>query len=758
MKKRISLLTGILALGVLSALAIGTAPKAVKKVDAGAQKQNVVTDGFNDAAYKGSYNPDKWISTGNNKINQTLTSDSYLHNDGRPAGNGETSMFAIKDRVTNLKSLQFDIRFSSQNQWISVKFNKTSTVTPNGTNCYEIPMMIYDHAFTSHDKSSLSGTANFTETTGGSAYNRWITVKLEPQSSTILKAYAAPQGGDFYPGAAMYTLNAAGENEFDFLNCQIGIQSANGCIFDIDNIIVQSDNVNFTESFTDINQDEDETYYQILGNITGYNIAGDSYLIVENGAVAGDRLLAAKKVKEDTSVANSVTVIDAQFVVKFPLAATSEEKIAFVFGLPSTDAQLNQAAGMLLVGKTKATLKVFANGEQISDDVENTCTYSTLATDNGSTFNLLVNKNGRIELTINGDKAKNAGQVVEFTNCVAYAGYIGFDAYMNISHDLTIDNVVVVNTTYYVPVTKSVTHNFSNDFFGNEGYEDFYLPYSHSGSVTVKDGRLNYEACADDVFFGSAHQYDAFILDYKLCSVYVGNDSMEDNQRTARRRWIGLDLSRKYKEQTTYGNYMMLFFEVNPEEGQEEKYLNMYTNDESPIERDKTKVIQHKMIPTSLIKPVQYDGVTKNVNDIKEEDFLCVRWISDGTSISLYLKKGGDAEFTKYATVKDIELNGYFALANTGYTYLQYDDFSMANTSSIYVCADNEAPETITVTETEVIYDPGNVDVNLDEELRINGAAAGCGGSIIATSAILTTLAIAGVTVLLAKKSKKEDK
>ena len=116
MKKRISLLTGILAVGVLSALAIGTTPKAMQKANAGAQKQNVVIDGFNDAAYKGSYNHDKWISTGNNKLNQTLTTDSYLHNDGKAVGNGETSMFALKENITNLKKLQFDIRFSSQNQ------------------------------------------------------------------------------------------------------------------------------------------------------------------------------------------------------------------------------------------------------------------------------------------------------------------------------------------------------------------------------------------------------------------------------------------------------------------------------------------------------------------------------------------------------------------------------------------------------------------------------------------------------------------
>ena len=99
----------------------------------------------------------------------------------------------------------------------------------------------------------------------------------------------------------------------------------------------------------------------------------------------------------------------------------------------------------------------------------------------------------------------------------------------------------------------------------------------------------------------------------------------------------------------------------------------------------------------------------------------------------------------------------------------------MANTSPIYICADNEVPETIIQTETEVIYDAGNVDVNLEEEIKINteeqsekkdesgnssqNSGGFCGGNIIASSILLSSLSLCGAGLLvIRKKGKKHEK
>ena len=89
--------------------------------------------------------------------------------------------------------------------------------------------------------------------------------------------------------------------------------------------------------------------------------------------------------------------------------------------------------------------------------------------------------------------------------CVTYEG--------TIDNKVIFDNVKLTNTFYYVPVTKSVTHNFSSSFFGNKGEEDFILMDGDGGGkMGVEDGKLVFSCGTDRTFFGSSHQYDDFIL------------------------------------------------------------------------------------------------------------------------------------------------------------------------------------------------------------------------------------------------------
>ena len=81
----------------------------------------------------------------------------------------------------------------------------------------------------------------------------------------------------------------------------------------------------------------------------------------------------------------------------------------------------------------------------------------------------------------------------------------------------------------------------------------------------------------------------------------------------------------------------------------------------------------------------------------------------------------------------------------------------MANTSPIYTVADNEAPETIVNTVIKDVYTKPDVDVNLEEELRLNLSSGNgiwwfLGGLAIG----LIGIAFGIVGMLKGKKSKGE--
>ena len=114
--------------------------------------------------------------------------------------------------------------------------------------------------------------------------------------------------------------------------------------------------------------------------------------------------------------------------------------------------------------------------------------------------------------------------------------------------------------------------------------------------------------------------------------------------------------------------------------------------------------------------------MTRSEVEVKPEDTLCIRWISDPTteSIRLYMKKLGEADFTLYYEAF-VNATGYVSLTCTGYVSFKMDNFSMSNTSPIYTIANNEVPETIyPEPEKEYIYTKPDVDVNLAEEIKLN--------------------------------------
>lgn len=768
MKKSILIVSGLCALTMAAGVLLTLAKENIKEAQASAQNIIIVKDNFNGSAYAGDYDSSKWLHSGEKSIRQNETSESFFYNPGTSTDYcGENMFYGTKKVITNIEYVQFDLKCYKAGMWLGVKFNKQVT-GPNGDSAYNGPVMIYpdklvyftaesditiDHRPDGYSASSLSWAIG--EPTG---LNMWLTFRFVPVDETHMKAYVVKQGEEIDPDKYLgYSLNHM--NNFNFLNAQVGIQCCNENSYAIDNFMIKGDNINLIETYANEWEDEEDNPMMVQTNNGkgGYEYSGDSHLEFYAGSALGDKLLAKRQVKEDTSLSQTVRVIDATFTVAFDPEADAEEKVAFVFGLNSAASELESAAGLVIFDKANATIRI--PGEE---DVV-TALPADITGDGGLVVNVTVIKNGTLKATF-------GNFVVTATGVKGQKGYTGFATVSTIAHVVKVEDTLIKNTTYFVPVTKSVTHNFSNNFWGNEGYEDFYVTTGNVGSMDAVNGKLKLEGCVDGAFFGSAYQYDSFILDYKLCSIYVetayltGNDAdadPEDRFHSKIHTWIGLDLSRSIKTYSTWGSYGMPHFEICPSTTSEYVHLQFYTNDDSPLDRAEVaaSIKRYQPIPTSLFRPLQYDGVLKQVSEIKEEDYLCVRWVSDGSNLTLYLKTNGESEFTKYAMIPNLELNGYFALSNPGYLYCEYDDFSMANTSPLYVCADNEAPETVTVTETEIIYDGANTDVNLLEELRLNS-----GGLL---NVLLTTTIILGVTtlgasaalvvVLVSKKKKKTD-
>ena len=782
MKRKSLLLTGILASCGALALVLGTAHAAVR-ADASLTSHIYLNDNFNDAEFRGSYDSSKWVANGSH-IRQASEGESFLQNPGGQDGGGECLFFGFKQVMTNVQEIRFDLKLPedldvSRGDWIGVKWLK-SAITPATLSTY-----CYDHAMSIMGKSIAQLTPGFSTNSNGNSIEslttysdmrgHWISYKIVPDTSTSAKMYLAKQGVAFNM-SKYYTLTISDSSICDFKNCQFGIQCVHPAPkIGFDNFYLKTNTLEVSYTFETFDEEA-----SILGHVKRtdsnaiYKLVGNSALEMPTTTAANESLISKKAVTAPAASApGDVKVIDASFKAHIPSEAGSSDGFAFAAGLDANNSPLTNAGLVIEFNKTSAKVKVLEDSSQVT---AGSGPLTGMTAEQAAEISLKVAKNGNLELYCNDTLVVSLSKKVG-----KFVGHFGFFALATPSALIQLDDVLVKYETYFVPLTKSVTHNFSNNFWGNEGYEDFYIPENFYGTIEAKDGRLTYERCADGAMFGSAYQYDCFILDYKLCSIKTGPEPADPAEvitdYTRQGKWSGLDLSRSVKEFSEYGKYLMLLVNIVPEDGKDKVYVDPWVNQSYPDSNaDYNQVVKDMIrdpIPADVFRAIQYDGVTKQLSDVQEKDAVCFRWISYGDKIEFYLKTNDEIEFTKYATFRNIDLQGYFTLTCTGYTTLQYDDFSMANTSPIYTCADNEAPETIIQIETEVIYDAGNVDVNLQEEIKINTESKdnnstpteegkgkkSCGGSIIASSILLSSLSLGGATLLvIRKKGKKHEK
>ena len=758
MNKKI--LSCFLALGLLGGSSAALiASKGAIKTEASSKTSVILDDNFNASENAGKLDTDNWVdATSSHSIVQSKEGITYLSAKTGGCG-GENIVFSSKKKMSGVTSVSFDFRFSkdANSKWFSPLFTSFS-LGESWTSAYAYSgaAMIGKGAAVSAAVNGgvLSSNFDFTAQLGKNAEDTWISTEIKVKDAhTATINFALKDGGSYDEGKAVgLTYNISG---VDMSSCYFALSlSHDAGQIDFDNIAIDYDGGQLTEDFSsfDFEEDEDWGFFKKSSSQANEWSLSDSSVLTFDNAKENDLIYSCASIVKDDSIIEEIEAVRISFYVSF-LDGSENEKLALVLGIdPSKQIEMSKSLARYEIDKSGATLVQYGEDGAVVSSVRHKL--SNIAS-KGSNITLTVSKKGLVSVTEDGSTVKKEdGELADMGSISTYEGSIGILALTPINGTVEIDNVKVVNTTYYVPVTKSVTHNFSNDFFGNKGYEDFLCVDGDGGGKTkVEDGKLVWDMATDGTFFGSAYQYDSFILDYKLCSIYVqAEPSTESKDATALSKWIGLDLSKANRNAGAYGSYAMLLTLITPE-GDDDYSSLIWTDQTSSLDTSGIKVIQHKSIPASYFRSIQYSSAVEE-SKISDGDAICFRYVSDGSTLKLYLKKASEGDFALYTEVRNLELNGYFALCCTGYTYCKIDDFSMANTSGIYVAADNEAPETITETKTDVVYDNNNVDVNLDKEIALNKNQSITLPLIFGIVAGVELIGIGFLAFLLLRKSK----
>lgn len=704
---------------------------------ASAKTTVTVEDSFNDISNEGTVDSNKWASIfadpANPSIKQSGSENPSLQFVVNESG-GEQVQYGTVRKAQGIESVSFSLKMADAikgtAKWFAVNFVPALELNKvKGSNHYYSPIMIDPKTIyvkgSGSSQSSVSWSTLFPELIeeSGTICETWVSFKLVPTSATTMDVYVTlreDDGSMVFPETPVLTINGTREDakehlvsygieeDIDFQNSYVLFGSEGmGHGSHIDDIKVVATSGNIGEDFTSAIRSEDFQTFPDGKLGSALKVTDNNTLQISN-AKAGDRVITHAKINEETSIAEGIIVFEASFRIK--MAKNCTDEVAFVFGLDGETADLRQGSYAYVIGKDYGRVVKYADGSAVYDsDKENALIQ--VASKKGADINIKVYKDGSVEVYEDG-KFK-----ASLPEADRYHGNVGFAVLSDTTGTVDIDNIVIKQTSYYVPVTKSVTHNFSNSFFGNEGFEDFALSPSGTGGVYVKDGKLQFDHCADSDFFGSAHQYDSFIMDYQLCSINVGEG------KTAEQRWLGLDVGKASKSTSHYGSNVLLAVVIVPESGVNTVGLWKYHSDNSKTDPDSIKITNVKGIPVDYFKNIQYDNKSKMESDIKAGDAVCFRWVSDATNenLKLYMKRASESEYTLYAEVNGVNTSGYQAITCTGWTTLTIDNFSMSNTSPIYEIADNEPPKEIEVTKTEIIYTKPDVDVNWEEELRLNG-------------------------------------
>ncbi len=755
-KKIVAILSMTLAMAFCGAMAT-----PVLSASANAKSNSIVTDDFGDKSYTDSYNDSKWEKIGDedNTIKQATAGDVSATLVFKNDANADNIFAITAEKYSGIKSVTFDVLYSEGFQnasanWLGLSFVQTKEKSQS---MYAPPLLLRAQQCPAN-KATLSTGAQVDyakilgDASGTSYEGQWLTFKYEITSASTFDFYMAKKGGEFSQTPAFTATTNAGAIYNDAYLAFAISGLAGGATVSVDNVAIETEAETIVEDFESI----EDLKFEIIRKDSSKAVrllvySPDALSFVESPK--GARLVAKNVVENDDSILTSYEVISAEFNL-----AVNAGAVSFVYALPQTSNEVATSGvyEYVMTATEGKLLQYNAEGEatEIGKNV-----FTAVGGEEGAKIQISIDKKGTMTVYENGQIVKDAEESDVIYEIEAYAGYVAFQAAEDGTNAL-LDDVVVKASTYFVPETKSLTNNFSTDYIGGEDTRDFYMPSTPNGSLHIENDRLCFDGCSDGTLFGSCYQYDNFILDYKLTDIYIGTDEVEDMDKTGVGRWFGLDIGRPNYDTGYYGHYLMFYFNIVSNSAS--TTLNTYVTQNGPA--PETMKIDNKAIPMSLFNDISYDGVTKSIDDIAESDAVCVRWVAENNTLKLYMKKAGEIEYTLYSTITGIETNGYMALCCTGFTHLHVDDFSLANTSTVYTCASNEAPET-QIIEVEPEYDYNKYietgtfkeELNYIEDLRNNmnnTNNGGCAASVGLTVIPVLTIGAVGYFVF----RKKEDK
>ena len=641
--------------------------------------------------------------------------------------NIEVHHTGIKNAIEGLEYMQFDIKFLEK-KWMAMYF-KSKEKTNLGDYHPELFLnMAGDGKYSSDNVKFAFSQYNIPATMG-----EWMTMKFVRTSSTTMDLYVCERGQNIEDATPTTITIKNADVSFD--SFYFAIAGEGGQQFALDNIVVVSDTVNINERVY-----SDTVNEAIRAYGAGFEIVRPDSSLTFLNAEAGDGVEYKTPMEEETSIVEDLEVLKTKFKVNFANAAAGDA-IAYAFGIVEGQSYEDYSYACVME-KDGVSLVNFEDGEQtvVIDKVSANLT-------NDTEVQIIANKNGTISLYLN-DQYKGSCEVdVD----VYYTGYFGFYAVNDNAGTVSVDTVRMTTKSYKVPTTKSVSHSFSNDFYGNEGYEDFvWNSTSGANGMYVENGKLVWKNLADDSYFGSAYEYDNFVLDFKLCSVKVGDNA------TGAGKWLGIDIGRNNVGKAQYGTHFLLAHQIVPTSSSVNYWT--YTHETSSLNSTELnkQIVHNKYLPKAYFDAIQYDDIEKGEADILAKDALCFRYVAENGTIRMYMKRACDAEYQLYATLSGVETTGYVALRVTGWTTMTIDDFSISNISNVYVNADSFAPETVVEEKKIVVYENNLAGDPLAlEEAKANlDTGSGCGSVATVTVGVLPMLAL-GVAMM--KKNRKDE-
>lgn len=718
-----------------------------------ALKKTTTSDNFDNTEYVGKVDPATWTTSASSiKTEEVIPSTKALK-----IGYGSNEVQAAlisKNELKDLKEVSFNIKYCTPG-WFNIAFRKTkdALLTDNGEiNPYVRP------------KGGI-----FTR-------DEWQHVKIVVTSATTFDIYVADYGKDFGDPAESFALTADESFESCYFDFELNTSDCSDylpCAY-LDNVkFTLGDGTVLEDTFEDGTMANLESYGATVtkdGSTNTYTpdhnielVDGASKLAFDKSK-KGDFIMLAKEIeKNDKFLKPSNAVLDVTFDAKFGEDAADTDSLSYFFAMESAaGSPLNSTWCYTLTKDGGEVVYYNASGEkeELEGHLNN---FTSLTADKGSTIRLKLTLGGELTVYENGES------VLTYTGVDAYSGFTGFSVTGDNVSKIYVDNVSINEYAFEKVVTKSVSHNFNNNYFGPEGKEDLVYR-ADSGTIEVIDNELSFERCSDGSYFGSAYKYDTFTAEFKMTSIYGGwqpGDATDGCM--AANRWIGLDFGRKSAKVTSYGSYATLGIRVTHptvDNNDSKKLITNWKKCENFLYKSGVSELENYVytkvadIPATLFKDITYDKVNTQRSDISADDAVCFRLVAEDNRVSLYMKKASEGEYTLYVTVDNVDPSGYFAIVCTGYAYCTFDDFVVTNTADIYDLADTEKPASgegsgSGEVKTEVIYDRANVDVNWQEELNLNGGSSksGCGSSVGGSMTGIAAL----LGLLVAFKKKKKD-